>query len=211
MHATVGIQKHGEKAVAMIIKELKQLNDGVVPNKPVVIPINPDELTESDKKQALDAVTLIEEKRDNKLKARCCANGSKQKFYLKEYESVASPTVGLESLITTLMIAVHEERKVISFDVPGAFLQAEMSEEKLVLLKLKGRFADMMCEINPEHEKNILYEVGRNNRRTKVLYMKVIREIYGCIEAALQWYILFSRMLEKMGYKLNPYDKCIAN
>ena len=50
MHASAGIQKHGEKSVAMIIKELKQLNDGAVPNKPVVIPINPDELTESDKK-----------------------------------------------------------------------------------------------------------------------------------------------------------------
>ena len=41
--------------------------------------------------------------------------------------------------------------------------------------------------------------------------MKVIRAIYGCIEAALQWYILFSGTLEKMGYKLNPYDKCITN
>ena len=47
------------------------------------------------KKQALDTVTLIEEKRDNKLKARCCANGSKQKYYLNEYDSVALSTVGL--------------------------------------------------------------------------------------------------------------------
>ena len=75
---------------------------------------------------------------------------------------------------------------MVSFDVPGAFLQAEMAEEKLVLLKLKGRFAEMMCKINPEHEKNIRYEVGRNNWKTKVPYMKVIRAIYGCIEPALQ-------------------------
>ena len=116
---------------------------------------------------------------------------------------MASPTVGLESLMTTLMIGVHEGRRVISFDVPGAFPQAEMSEEKLVLLKLKGKFADMMCEINPERKKNIRYEVGRNNQKTKVLYMKVMRVIYGCIEAALQWYILFSETLEKMDFKLN--------
>ena len=211
MYASKGIRKHGERAVAMIIKELKQLNYGAVPNKPVVIPINVDELTESNKKQALDAVTLIEEKRDDKLKARCCANGSKQKYYLEEYESVASPTVGLESLMTTLMIAIHEGRKLISFDVPGAFLQAEMSEDKLVLLKFKGQFAEMMCEINPEHQMNIRYEVGRNEKTTKVLYMKVIRSIYGCIEAALQWYLLFSTTLKDMGFKLNAYDKCIAN
>ena len=82
MHASVGIRKHGEKAIVMIIKELKQLNDGVIPNKPVVIPINPDILYKNEKMQVLDAVTLIEEKRDNKLKTRCCTNGSKQKYYL---------------------------------------------------------------------------------------------------------------------------------
>ena len=30
MHASKGIKKHGERAVVMIIKELKQLNDGAV-------------------------------------------------------------------------------------------------------------------------------------------------------------------------------------
>ncbi len=40
MYASKGIDKHWEKAVAMIIKELKQLNDGTVPHKPVVIHIN---------------------------------------------------------------------------------------------------------------------------------------------------------------------------
>jgi len=41
--------------------------------------------------------------------------------------------------------------------------------------------------------------------------MKVIRAIYGCIESALQWYKLFSDTLQKLGFTLNPYDKCIAN
>ena len=41
--------------------------------------------------------------------------------------------------------------------------------------------------------------------------MKVIRAIYGCIEAALQWYNFFSQTLKEMGFKLNAYDKCIAN
>ena len=95
-------------------------------------------LTEDDKKKALDAVNIMEEKRYGRVKGRTCANGSKKRQYLKEYESVASPTVGLESLITTLLIGVYEGRNFISFDVPGAFLQAEISDDKLVLLKLKG-------------------------------------------------------------------------
>ena len=205
MHASKVIKKHGERAVAIIIKESKQLNDGDVPGKPVVEPIDVMTLQEKEKGQALDAVTLIEEKRDERIKARCCADGSKQKYYLDEYESVASPTVGLESLMTTLMIGVHEGQKIISFDVPGAFLQAEMAEDKLVLLKLKGQFAEMMCDINSEYRN----KVQKNGKKVKVLYMRVIRAIYGCIEAALQWYILFTQTLKDMGFKLNPYDKCI--
>ena len=62
-----------------------------------------------------------------------------------------------------------------------------------------------MCEINPEHTKNVVYEKGR-----KVLYMKIIRGLYGCIEAALQWYKCYTEVLEKEGFILNPYDKCVA-
>ena len=46
---------------------------------------------------------------------------------------------------------------------------------------------------------------------TALLYMGVIRAIYRCIEAALQWYILFTQTLKDMGFNLNPYDNCIAN
>ena len=179
--------------------------------KPVVVPIDADILTNDDKKKALDAVNLIEEKRDGRIKLRTCANGSKQRQYSKEYESVASPTVGLESLMTALLIGAHEGRKFISFDVPGAFLQAEMAEDKLVLLKLRRQFVDMMCEINPEFKPHVRCETTKNGKKFKVLYMKVIRAIYGCIKAALQWYIIFTGTLKKLGYKLNPYDKCVAN
>ena len=127
-------------------------------------------------------------------------------MFLKEGEHYYSPTVTLEGFITILMIAAFEGRKVVSFDVPGAFLQAELPHDELVLLKLRGRFVDIMCEINPEHKPNVRYENG-----VKVLYMKVIRAIYGCIESALAWYDLFTNTLKSKGFELNPYDKCIAN
>ena len=41
--------------------------------------------------------------------------------------------------------------------------------------------------------------------------MQVIRAIYGFIEAALQWYIMFTGTLKGLEYELNPYDKCVAN
>ncbi len=51
--------------------------------------------------------------------------------------------------MTVLLIRAHKGQKNILFNVPGAFLQAEMADDKLVLLKLKGEFVDMMCKINP--------------------------------------------------------------
>ena len=68
MSATQGIKKHGERAIAAIFKELKQLNDGVMPGKPVIVPIPFEELTDEDVRQALEAVNLIKEKRCGKLK-----------------------------------------------------------------------------------------------------------------------------------------------
>ena len=41
--------------------------------------------------------------------------------------------------------------------------------------------------------------------------MKVTHVIYGFIEEALQWYIMFIRKLKELWCKLNPYDKCVAN
>ena len=82
----------------------------------------------------MEAVNLIKEKRDGKIKGRTCANGSKQRQYLKDGENVYLPTCAMESLMTTLIIDALEKRDVAIFDVPGAFLQTEMPKDKNVLL-----------------------------------------------------------------------------
>ena len=66
------------------MKEFIQLNEGAVPsqNKPVVVPIDPNQLTIDEKKKVLNAVNLIEEKRDGRIKGRTCGDGSKQRRYL---------------------------------------------------------------------------------------------------------------------------------
>ena len=105
-----------------------------------------------------------------------------------------------------MLIGAYEGRNYISFDVPGAFLQANMPDDKLVILKFKGRMADMLADVNEKYRKHLVKEGGKT-----VLYVKVIRAIYGCIESALQWYKLFSETLQQEGFTLNSYDKCIAN
>ena len=179
MTAKKGFKQFGTKAVAAMIKEFTQLNEGAVPGKPVVEPTDASTLTDTEKKKALRAVNLIKEKWNGDIKGRSCVDGSTQRRYLKQDESMSSPTASLESLLITLLIDAYEERDVATFDVPGAYLQASLAprdDGERVLMKLVGDFVDIMCKVNPEHEKNIIYENGQ-----KVLYMEILQAIYGCI------------------------------
>ena len=209
MSAKRGFKVFGQAAVAAIIKEFSQLNDGAVPGKPVVVPIDVTTITSKEKEKALSAVNLIKEKRSGDIKGRTCVDGSKQRKYLKPDESVSSPTVSTESLIATLLIDAYEQREVAIFDVPGAFLQAELKKKddnERVLMRLEGEFVDIMCDINPEHIPNVTYERGK-----KVLYLEILQAIYGCLESSLRWYELYAETLQKEGFIINPYDRCVAN
>ena len=182
-----------------------------MPGKPVIIPIPFEELTDEDVRQALEAVNLIKEKRCGKLKGRTCANGSRQRKYLKDGEDFASPTASLESILTTLVVDAWEDRDIGIADVLGAYLHASVPKGKRVVLKLIGIFVDIMCDVNPDFKEHVVYETGRNGKQVKCLYVQVLKALYGCIESALLWYDLYSTTLQKMGFKINPYDRCVAN
>ena len=210
-------KKHGEVAIAAMFKDLKQTNKGAVAelNHPVVKPIDPKTMTEDERKRVLNAVNSIKEKRDAYIKGRTCIAGSQQKKYLTEDDTVAAPTQTLYGFLTTCMMDAEEKTKVITFDVTGAFFQPEIprmknikeGEEGTIIMKIVGDvFVDIMCEINPTYKDYVLIHKGR-----KILYVEVLRSIYGCIEAALLWYNYYRAMLEDLGFEINPYDRCIAN
>jgi len=213
MSAKKGFKKHGQKAVSAIFKELKQLDIGAVEGRPVIEAIAHSTLTPKEKREALEAVNLIKEKRDGDIKGRTCADGSGQRRFLKEGEEYSSPTSALESILSTLAIDAMEERDTAIADVPGAYLHAEFPVGKKVLLKLRGEFVDIMCSVNPKYKKHVVYEKrrGKSGKKEKVLYLKVLRALYGCLESALLWYNLYSSTLQKLGFKINPYDRCVAN
>ena len=149
----------------------------------MVLPINPDNLTNDELEQALDAINLIQKKKNGLLKAWCCATGNRQRKYLREDESVSSPTLSVEGMILTLLTVAYEGRNMISLDFPDAFLQADMPDNKMILPHFYGNFVDYMCQVNPDHKKNVRY----TKKGTKVLYVSIVRTLYGCLESALQW------------------------
>ena len=133
-----------------------------------------------------------------------CANGAPHRKFVPR-EEARSPTISLEALISTMMIDAFEGQRVATFDVPGAYLQTDLPEKKFALLKLEGQFVDIMCKVNPEYLEEVIFENG-----VKVLYLKIIKAIYGMIESALLWYELFVTVLNDMGFEINPYHMCVA-
>ena len=109
-----------------------------------------------------------------------------------------------DALFLTLLVDAAENRDIATADIAGAYLNAFMDE--LVILRLTGEDVDLMCDVSPEFKEYIAYENGR-----KVLYLRLVRALYGCVKSALLWYKLFTNTLADRGFTLNPYDNCVAN
>ena len=198
MTARAGIKKHGQDAVMAILKEFGQL-DG----RKFFKPRHKESLTQQQRLNTLRTITLIKEKRCGRIKGRMCVDGRPQRTYISK-EEAASPTVTLESLMTTLIIDAIEERDVATADVVGAYLNANMDD--FVLVKLTGDEVDLLCSLNKSYNEFVTVEKGK-----KALYLQLVKALYGCIKSALLWYECFTECLKGMGFELNEYDPCVAN
>ena len=116
-----------------------------------------------------------------------------------------SSAVSSEVTSLTLMVDAHEKRDVAVIDVPGAYLHASMKD--FVILCLEGNIVDYMVEACPEVYEPFVEIVNGK----KVLYLQLLKALYGCVQSALLWYELFSSTLEKEGFVINPVEPCVAN
>ena len=91
----------------------------------------------------------------------------------------------MEALFCTIIDDAHE-----GCDVPGLNIHEEMPKDKRILMNTRGDFVDIKCQVNPEYEQHVRYEKGE-----KVLYILVIRAIYGYVDSSLLWYNLFCTTL----------------
>lgn len=67
-----------------------------------------------------------------------------------------------------LVVFAHEKRDIAVFDVPGAYLHADLPPNKFVLLKIEGQFVDIMVDVNLKFKEDIHFENGK-----KVLYAQI--------------------------------------
>ena len=200
-----GLKVFGTAGAQGAQDELEQLH-----KRNCFTPIDFNNMPEEEKMKAMEALMFLTEKRDKSIKGRMVYNGKPTREWLSREDS-ASPTVALESILLTATIDAYERRDVMTGDIPNAFIQAylpvlENGKEK-VIMKITGVLVDLLVELAPEiYSDYIVYENGK-----KVLYVQVLRALYGMLVAALLWYKKFKNDLEQEGFEFNPYDSCVAN
>ena len=199
-----GLKKFGQKGRDAAYKEMKQLHDRVV-----FKPIRVEDLTEMEKQRAMESLIFLIEKRDGTVKGRTCANGSTQREYTDRDEA-ASPTAMTESIIITGVIDAKQHRDVMTADIPNAFVQTEVEKKEVgqrIVMKIRGPLVDMLVELSPEtYADYVVYE-----GKSKVLYVVMEKALYGMLQSSLLYYKKFRKDIESIGFKVNPYDPCVAN
>jgi hypothetical protein len=71
-----GIKRFGKEGYEAAMNELRKLNE-----RGVFKPISIQTMTHEEKRCAIDSLIFLVEKRDARIKARTCANGSTEKLY----------------------------------------------------------------------------------------------------------------------------------
>ena len=195
-----GLRKFGKKGEMAALKEMTQLHI-----MDTWTPLEAQKLSREQRMRALSSLLFLKEKRTGDVKGRACINGAPQRAYIAK-EDAASPTVSTESTFITAAIAAKERRKVRCYDVPSAFVNTEVDEE--VLMVLKGELADMMVQIAPETYRRY---VTVDKKGKSVLYVRLQKALYGLMRASLLFYRKLRKEFERYGLVVNPYDPCVAN
>jgi hypothetical protein len=195
-----GLKVFGKRSAKAVVSKLRQLHQLTT-----VSPEHHYDLTPEWKAKALKYLMFLKEKHSGTVKGRGCADGRPQRDYLTK-EDTSAPTVSTEALFLTSAVDAHEGCKVISVDVPGAFMQCNINE--LIHVKLEGVMAKMMVRIDPDKYGPYLTE----ENGVPVLYMRLLKALYGTLQAALLfWEDLSGFLIDELGFEANPYDLCVVN
>ncbi len=90
-------------------------------------------------------------------------------------EETYSPTVKLESIMLCSLIDALEKRHVVTIDIKGAFLKADVPDNLELIVYMEGELAELFEELNPEFQRD---EYG-------ILYLQCLKALYGHRENAV--------------------------
>ena len=99
-----------------------------------------------------------------------------------------------------------EGRDVAAVDIPGGFLHSDM--DNIVSMRIDGAMTELLTRVDPgKYEKHFVTE-----KRKKVLCVHLKKALYGTPKTALLfWENLSTNLVNKWGFKLNPYERYVDN
>jgi hypothetical protein len=166
------------------------------------------ELSRVQRQTVLESHMFLKQKHDGKIKGRTVAGGNKQRDYISK-EDASSPTVATEAVLLSCIIDAEEGRDVAVVDIPNAFVQTRVENEKdMAFIKIHGVLVDILVEIAPDVYKSY---VSRDKKGMKQLLVQCQNSLYGTMVASLLYYRKFVKSLIDIGFIINHYDPCVAN
>ena len=91
-----------------------------------------------------------------------------------------------------------DRRKVISVDIPGAFLQGDWpQDEHPGNIMFEGIMVDMIYEIDPSYHDKIIWS---KDHKKDFLYNQLIKAVYGTLLGAIIFYNKLSKHLTDHGF-----------
>ena len=137
-----------------------------------------------------------------KLKARLVAGGDQQDKEL--YENLYSPTASTSFVMVVTAIAAAEHRQVMTIDVGGAFLNADIAATGITVhVRLDPVMTRMLVDLAPEYQRYV------DDHGTCLVQLD--KAMYGCVEAAALWFDNLSAVLVADDFVANPHDFCVFN
>jgi hypothetical protein len=124
-----GLKEFGQAGTEAVMAEMRQLN-----GCGVIEPRQSSMLTQLEKHRALHYVMFLKKKRCGKIKGQGCADGRKQRIYKSKVETS------------------EEGRSIITADIPGAFMQADMDE--VIHMKREGPLTKLLVQVNPKNTRS---------------------------------------------------------
>ena len=138
--------------------------------------------------------------RYDKTKARMVGNGATQKDHM--YDLVSSSTVALSSVLLLVNLASYYKAKLTTYDIKGAFLNAEFGEkDEVTYIRINKEITALWVEQDPTSAAFV------DERGT--LLLELDKFIYGLKQSPLKFQLHLRETLVELGYKPLSSDECL--
>jgi hypothetical protein len=188
--ATVGItaSERAKKTKAAEVAEIKQVFEELQ----ALQPVERKDLPEGVKALGSHLFTVEKFTADgqhNKFKSRLVSHGNEQDSTL--YLDRSLPMAAVHTIMMVLMVAAcNSNYHMGKLDIKGAFIQMEMRGMP-VYIKCRGKLKDLVLETYPEYKKYVGADC--------ILYCKMKKVLYGCVQASKLWYEKLRSFLRTQG------------